>query len=57
MIIFYMKVIVRANAVKYGLAATVWTTNVTTLHKVSQKLHASFIYTYLTVFRKLGHFP
>ncbi|WAR26725.1 AL8A1-like protein [Mya arenaria] len=35
------KVIERANAVKYGLAATVWSTNVNTLHTVSQKLHES----------------
>ena len=32
----------RANAVKYGLAATVWSTDVSTLHTVSQKLHVSF---------------
>jgi acyl-CoA reductase-like NAD-dependent aldehyde dehydrogenase len=28
----------RANNVQYGLCATVWTTNVTTLHRVSREL-------------------
>jgi len=32
-------VVERANAVKYGLAATVWATNVNTLHTVSHRLH------------------
>ena len=31
-------------ACKYDLAVTVWSTNVSTIHMVSQKLHVSMIW-------------
>lgn len=48
------EVIMRANAVKYGLAATVWSSNVTTLHRVSQKLHAGTVWANCWMVRDLN---
>lgn len=48
------EVIKRANAVRYGLAATVWSSNVTTLHKVSQKLHAGTVWANCWMVRDLN---
>ncbi|XP_045165226.2 2-aminomuconic semialdehyde dehydrogenase-like [Mercenaria mercenaria] len=48
------EVIERANAVKYGLAATVWSTDVTTLHRVSQKLHAGTVWANCWLVRDLN---
>ncbi|XP_052780177.1 2-aminomuconic semialdehyde dehydrogenase-like [Mya arenaria] len=48
------EVIERANAVKYGLAATVWSTNVNTLHTVSQKLHAGTVWANCWMVRDLN---
>ncbi|KAL4225871.1 Aldehyde dehydrogenase 8 member A1 [Mactra antiquata] len=48
------EVIQRANSVKYGLSATVWTSNVTTLHKVSHKLHAGTVWANCWLVRDLN---
>ncbi|KAH3881785.1 2-aminomuconic semialdehyde dehydrogenase-like [Dreissena polymorpha] len=48
------EVIERANSVKYGLAATVWSSDVSTLHTVSQKLHAGTVWANCWMVRDLN---
>ncbi|XP_014664762.1 PREDICTED: aldehyde dehydrogenase family 8 member A1-like [Priapulus caudatus] len=38
------EVIIRANSVKYGLCASVWTQNVSRTHRVAQKLEVGTVW-------------
>ena len=44
----------RANNVQYGLCATVWTTNVTTLHRVSRELQVGTVWANCWLVRDLN---
>ncbi|XP_010080683.1 PREDICTED: aldehyde dehydrogenase family 8 member A1 isoform X3 [Pterocles gutturalis] len=48
------EVIERANSVKYGLAATVWSSNVGRVHRVAQKLQAGLVWTNCWLIRDLN---
>ncbi|KAG2467066.1 2-aminomuconic semialdehyde dehydrogenase isoform X1 [Polypterus senegalus] len=48
------EVIQRANNVKYGLAATVWSSNVGRVHRVAKKLQAGLIWTNCWLIRDLN---
>ncbi|XP_010115295.1 PREDICTED: aldehyde dehydrogenase family 8 member A1 isoform X3 [Chlamydotis macqueenii] len=48
------EVIERANSVKYGLAATVWSSNVGRVHRVAQRLQAGLVWTNCWLVRDLN---
>ncbi|KAK2516523.1 Aldh8a1 [Columba guinea] len=48
------EVIERANNVKYGLAATVWSSNVGRVHRVAQKLQSGLVWTNCWLVRDLN---
>ncbi|KAM6208507.1 2-aminomuconic semialdehyde dehydrogenase isoform 2-T2 [Sarcoramphus papa] len=48
------EVIKRANSVKYGLAATVWSSNVGRVHRVAQKLQSGLVWTNCWLVRDLN---
>ncbi|XP_047415721.1 2-aminomuconic semialdehyde dehydrogenase isoform X2 [Sciurus carolinensis] len=48
------EVIRRANNVKYGLAATVWSGNVGRIHRVAQKLQSGLVWTNCWLIRELN---
>ncbi|XP_037376890.1 2-aminomuconic semialdehyde dehydrogenase [Talpa occidentalis] len=48
------EVIERANSVKYGLAATVWSRDVGRVHRVAKKLQAGLIWTNCWLIRELN---
>uniref|UniRef100_A0A8D2B9Q3 Aldehyde dehydrogenase 8 family member A1 n=1 Tax=Sciurus vulgaris TaxID=55149 RepID=A0A8D2B9Q3_SCIVU len=48
------EVIRRANNVKYGLAATVWSGNVGRIHRVAQKLQSGLVWTNCWMIRELN---
>ncbi|XP_009279765.1 PREDICTED: aldehyde dehydrogenase family 8 member A1 isoform X2 [Aptenodytes forsteri] len=48
------EVIKRANSVKYGLAATVWSSNVGRVHRVAQRLQAGLVWTNCWLVRDLN---
>uniref|UniRef100_A0A2K5RHY5 Aldehyde dehydrogenase 8 family member A1 n=1 Tax=Cebus imitator TaxID=2715852 RepID=A0A2K5RHY5_CEBIM len=48
------EVIERANSVKYGLAATVWSGNVGRVHRVAKKLQAGLVWTNSWLIRELN---
>ncbi|XP_004465340.1 2-aminomuconic semialdehyde dehydrogenase [Dasypus novemcinctus] len=48
------EVIKRANSVKYGLAATVWSCNVGRVHRVAKKLQAGLVWTNCWLIRELN---
>ncbi|KAK7835398.1 hypothetical protein U0070_017934 [Myodes glareolus] len=48
------EVIKRANSVKYGLAATVWSSNVGRIHRVAKKLQSGLVWTNCWLIRELN---
>nr|XP_009506377.1 PREDICTED: aldehyde dehydrogenase family 8 member A1 isoform X2 [Phalacrocorax carbo] len=48
------EVIERANGVKYGLAATVWSSNVGRVHRVAQRLQSGLVWTNCWLVRDLN---
>ncbi|XP_009812188.2 2-aminomuconic semialdehyde dehydrogenase isoform X2 [Gavia stellata] len=48
------EVIQRANSVKYGLAATVWSSNVGRVHRVAQRLQSGLVWTNCWLVRDLN---
>ncbi|KAF6112645.1 aldehyde dehydrogenase 8 family member A1 [Phyllostomus discolor] len=48
------EVIERANSVKYGLAATVWSSNVGRVHRVAKKLQSGLVWTNCWLIRELN---
>ncbi|KAM8963484.1 2-aminomuconic semialdehyde dehydrogenase isoform 2-T2 [Lycaon pictus] len=48
------EVIQRANSVKYGLAATVWSCNVGRVHRVAKKLQSGLVWTNCWLIRELN---
>ncbi|XP_006885028.1 PREDICTED: aldehyde dehydrogenase family 8 member A1 isoform X2 [Elephantulus edwardii] len=48
------EVIKRANSVKYGLAATVWSRDVGRIHRVAKKLQAGLVWTNCWLIRELN---
>ncbi|XP_009880581.1 PREDICTED: aldehyde dehydrogenase family 8 member A1 isoform X3 [Charadrius vociferus] len=48
------EVIERANGVKYGLAATVWSSNVGRVHRVAQRLQSGLVWTNCWLIRDLN---
>ncbi|XP_049731589.1 2-aminomuconic semialdehyde dehydrogenase isoform X3 [Elephas maximus indicus] len=48
------EVIKRANGVKYGLAATVWSSNVGRVHRVAKKLQSGLVWTNCWLIRELN---
>nr|KAF6340923.1 aldehyde dehydrogenase 8 family member A1 [Myotis myotis] len=48
------EVIKRANSVKYGLAATVWSSNVGRVHRVAKKLQSGLVWTNCWLIRELN---
>nr|XP_025716863.1 aldehyde dehydrogenase family 8 member A1 isoform X2 [Callorhinus ursinus] len=48
------EVIQRANSVKYGLAATVWSSNVGRIHRVAKKLQSGLVWTNCWLIRELN---
>ncbi|XP_010141034.1 PREDICTED: aldehyde dehydrogenase family 8 member A1 isoform X2 [Buceros rhinoceros silvestris] len=48
------EVIERANSVKYGLAATVWSSNVGRVHRVAQRLQSGLVWTNCWLVRDLN---
>uniref|UniRef100_A0A4X1VDQ2 Aldehyde dehydrogenase domain-containing protein n=1 Tax=Sus scrofa TaxID=9823 RepID=A0A4X1VDQ2_PIG len=48
------EVIQRANSVKYGLAATVWSGNVGRVHRVAKKLQSGLVWTNCWLIRELN---
>ncbi|XP_050750731.1 2-aminomuconic semialdehyde dehydrogenase isoform X3 [Gymnogyps californianus] len=48
------EVIKRANSVKYGLAATVWSSNVGRVHRVAQRLQSGLVWTNCWLVRDLN---
>uniref|UniRef100_A0A2I3M0R6 Aldehyde dehydrogenase 8 family member A1 n=1 Tax=Papio anubis TaxID=9555 RepID=A0A2I3M0R6_PAPAN len=48
------EVIERANNVKYGLAATVWSSNVGRVHRVAKKLQSGLVWTNCWLIRELN---
>ncbi|KAM5263069.1 2-aminomuconic semialdehyde dehydrogenase isoform 2-T2 [Ctenodactylus gundi] len=48
------EVIRRANGVKYGLAATVWSSNVGRIHRVAKKLQSGLVWTNCWLIRELN---
>uniref|UniRef100_A0A8C7BLU5 Aldehyde dehydrogenase 8 family member A1 n=1 Tax=Neovison vison TaxID=452646 RepID=A0A8C7BLU5_NEOVI len=48
------EVIQRANSVKYGLAATVWSNNVGRIHRVAKKLQSGLVWTNCWLIRELN---
>ncbi|XP_010154306.1 PREDICTED: aldehyde dehydrogenase family 8 member A1 isoform X3 [Eurypyga helias] len=48
------EVIERANSVKYGLSATVWSSNVGRVHRVAQRLQAGLVWTNCWLVRDLN---
>ncbi|XP_062426870.1 2-aminomuconic semialdehyde dehydrogenase isoform X2 [Rhea pennata] len=48
------EVIERANSVKYGLAATVWSSNVSRVHRVAQRLQSGLVWTNCWLVRDLN---
>ncbi|XP_073075740.1 2-aminomuconic semialdehyde dehydrogenase isoform X5 [Manis javanica] len=48
------EVIQRANSVKYGLAATVWSSNVGRVHRVAKKLQSGLVWTNCWLIRELN---
>ncbi|XP_006834707.1 PREDICTED: aldehyde dehydrogenase family 8 member A1 isoform X3 [Chrysochloris asiatica] len=48
------EVIKRANNVKYGLAATVWSSNVGRVHRVAKKLQSGLVWTNCWLIRELN---
>lgn len=48
------EVIKRANSVKYGLAATVWSNNVGRVHRVARKLQSGLVWTNCWLIRELN---
>ncbi|XP_052025434.1 2-aminomuconic semialdehyde dehydrogenase [Apodemus sylvaticus] len=48
------EVITRANSVKYGLAATVWSRDVGRVHRVARKLQAGLVWTNCWLIRELN---
>ncbi|XP_062954171.1 2-aminomuconic semialdehyde dehydrogenase isoform X2 [Cynocephalus volans] len=48
------EVIKRANSVKYGLAATVWSSNVGRIHRVAKKLQSGLVWTNCWLVRELN---
>ncbi|XP_067558133.1 2-aminomuconic semialdehyde dehydrogenase [Pseudorca crassidens] len=48
------EVIQRANSVKYGLAATVWSGNVERVHRVAKKLQSGLVWTNCWLIRELN---
>ncbi|XP_077632184.1 2-aminomuconic semialdehyde dehydrogenase isoform X2 [Crocuta crocuta] len=48
------EVIQRANNVKYGLAATVWSSNVGRVHRVAKKLQSGLVWTNCWLIRELN---
>ena len=48
------EVIQRANSVKYGLAATVWSGNVGRVHRVAKKLQSGLVWTNCWFIRELN---
>lgn len=48
------EVIKRANSVKYGLAATVWSNNVGRTHRVAKKLQSGLVWTNCWLIRELN---
>ncbi|XP_008072319.1 aldehyde dehydrogenase family 8 member A1 isoform X2 [Carlito syrichta] len=48
------EVIRRANDVKYGLAATVWSSNVGRIHRVAKKLQSGLVWTNCWLIRELN---
>ncbi|XP_010208174.2 2-aminomuconic semialdehyde dehydrogenase isoform X3 [Colius striatus] len=48
------EVIKRANSVKYGLSATVWSSNVGRIHRVAQRLQSGLVWTNCWLIRDLN---
>ncbi|XP_065258250.1 2-aminomuconic semialdehyde dehydrogenase isoform X3 [Emys orbicularis] len=48
------EVIKRANGVKYGLAATIWSSNVGRVHRVAKRLQAGLVWTNCWLVRELN---
>ncbi|XP_027981174.1 2-aminomuconic semialdehyde dehydrogenase isoform X2 [Eumetopias jubatus] len=48
------EVIQRANSIKYGLAATVWSSNVGRIHRVAKKLQSGLVWTNCWLIRELN---
>ena len=48
------EVIERANDTKYGLAATIWTSNIGTAHRVARRLQAGYVWVNCFMIRDLN---